>query len=268
MALLEIDDLTLNIVSRTGARAQILRGVSLRLDEGRTLALIGESGSGKSMTVKSIMRLLPPRSETGGSIRVGGRSIGELGSRELREYRAKDVAMIYQDPRAHINPVRRIGDFLTEGMTSTRGMSRADATRRARQLLDEVGIQDGARRMEQYPHELSGGLLQRVMIAAALACEPRLLLADEPTTALDVTTQSEVMAVLQDLREAHGLAMLFITHDLDLALAVSDDAAVMRSGQIVEQLPAGRMRADAAHEYTRELMAARPALAPRSEEER
>jgi oligopeptide transport system ATP-binding protein len=258
MALLEIDNLGLSIVDRRGQRASILDGVELGVEAGRTLALIGESGSGKSMTARAVMRLLPPRSQTSGSIRFEGRPIEAMTEAELRRFRAHDIAMVYQDPRSHINPVRTIGDFLTEGMVLTTDMNRADATVRALRLLDEVGIGDGPRRLAQYPHELSGGLLQRVMIAAALACEPRILLADEPTTALDVTTQSEVMAVLADLRDEHNLAMLFITHDLDLALAVSDDAAVMQAGRIVEQLPAATLRSQAQHPYTKTLMDARP----------
>ena len=145
------------------------------------------------------------------------------------------MATVFQDPRAHINPVRTIGDFITEALCTNRGSSRAQARERAIQALDDVGIEDGARRLHQYPHELSGGLLQRVMIAAALLTEPRLLLADEPTTALDVTTQAEVMAILDELRRERGLALLFITHDLDLADAVCDRTCVMYAGQIVEE---------------------------------
>jgi ABC-type dipeptide/oligopeptide/nickel transport system ATPase component len=258
MALLEVDGLGLSIEHRSGRRIPILNGVTLDVQEGKALALIGESGSGKSMTARAVMRLVPHRSTVTGSIRFDGNAIEAMDDRELRQFRAHDVAMVYQDPRSHINPVRTVGDFLTEGMLLTTVTNRSDATARALHLMDEVGIVDGPRRLGQYPHELSGGLLQRVMIAAALACSPRLLLADEPTTALDVTTQSEVMAVLADLREQHGLAMLFITHDLDLALSVCDDAAVMQGGRILEALPAAVLRAQAQHPYTKMLMAARP----------
>ncbi len=177
----------------------------------------------------------------------------------LRAYRAADVAMVFQDPRAHVNPARSVGDFLVEGLTTARGVAAADAVAKVTRILREVGIGDAERRMRQRPHELSGGLLQRVMIAAALAAEPRLLLADEPTTALDVTTQEEVMAIIAESRAARGLALLFITHDLELAAAVCDRVVVMYAGTTVEELPAGRLR-DAAHPYTRALLASRPSL--------
>jgi oligopeptide/dipeptide ABC transporter ATP-binding protein len=168
--------------------------------------------------------------------------------------------MIFQDPRAHINPVRSIGDFLSEALCTTRGVARAEARQRAVRALADVGIDDGDQRLRQYPHELSGGLLQRVMIAAALLTEPRLILADEPTTALDVTTQADVMAILDDLRREHGLALLFITHDLDLATAVCDRMCVMYAGQIVEMQEAGALADRPLHPYTAALSAARPAI--------
>ena len=162
--------------------------------------------------------------------------------------------MIFQDPRAHINPVRRIGDFMTEALRTNLGVQRAEANRRAVEMLDQVGITDGERRLRQYPHELSGGMLQRVMIAAALLTEPKLLLADEPTTALDVTTQAEVMAILDDLRREFGLAMLFITHDLELAAAICDRTAVMYAGQIVEIRESTLLHDDPLHPYTAALV--------------
>jgi oligopeptide/dipeptide ABC transporter ATP-binding protein len=168
--------------------------------------------------------------------------------------------MIFQDPRAHINPVRSIGDFLTEALRTNRGTPRAEARQRAVDALRDVGIDDGERRMRQYPHELSGGLLQRVMIASALLTEPRLLLADEPTTALDVTTQADVMAILDVLRREHGLALLFITHDLDLATAVCDRMCVMYAGQIMEMQEASALTERPLHPYTSALSAARPAI--------
>jgi oligopeptide/dipeptide ABC transporter ATP-binding protein len=168
--------------------------------------------------------------------------------------------MIFQDPRAHVNPVRRIGDFMTETLR-LKGVASAEAASRAAQALREVGIDDGERRLGQYPHELSGGLLQRVMIATMLLGEPRLVLADEPTTALDVTTQSEVMAILDELRRDRGLALLFITHDLELAAAVCDRTAVMYAGQIVETNTAGVLDRDPLHPYTAALAGARPDIA-------
>ena len=166
--------------------------------------------------------------------------------------------MIFQDPRAHINPVRRIGDFMTEALRANLRVPAAQAQRRAADVLAQVGIEDAARRLRQYPHQMSGGMLQRVMIAAALLTGPRLLLADEPTTALDVTTQAEVMAILDDLRREFGLAMLFITHDLDLAAAICDRTAVMYAGQIVEVRTSALLHSDPLHPYTAALAAARP----------
>lgn len=169
--------------------------------------------------------------------------------------------MVFQDPRAHVNPVRKIGDFMTEVLRTNFDVKKADAGRRAVEMLARVGIPDGERRLGQYPHELSGGLLQRVMIASALLTEPRLLLADEPTTALDVTTQAEIMAILDDLRQGLGLAVLFITHDLDLAAAVCDRTAVMYAGQIVEMQASSNLHTDPLHPYTAALSSARPDVA-------
>jgi oligopeptide/dipeptide ABC transporter ATP-binding protein len=169
--------------------------------------------------------------------------------------------MVFQDPRAHVNPVRRIGDFMTEALRTNLGLPAAEARHLAITMLGQVGIEDADLRLRQYPHELSGGMLQRVMIAAALLTGPRLLLADEPTTALDVTTQSEIVAILDDLRRDYGLAMLFITHDLELAAAICDRTAVMYAGQIVEVRSSARLHSDPLHPYTAALTAARPDIA-------
>ena len=230
--LLAIEGLTVRLPVEGEQRA-VLRDVSIALRPGEALGLVGESGSGKSMTARAVDRLLPPGAEVEGSIRFDGHDVMGLTGAEFRAYR-DDVAMIFQDPRAHINPVRRIGDFMTEALRTNGGVPKAEAARRAIGLLRNVGIPDGERRLHQYPHELSGGLLQRVMIATALLTEPRLLLADEPTTALAVTTQADVMGILDDLRREFDLTLLFITHDLELAAAVCDRTAVMYAGQIVE----------------------------------
>ncbi|HTS97420.1 MAG TPA: ABC transporter ATP-binding protein, partial [Streptosporangiaceae bacterium] len=195
--LLEVDGLTVRL-EVGGAKRPVLRDVALTMRAGEALGLVGESGSGKSMTARAIDRLLPRGAEVDGTIRFGGRDVGALSGADLRRYR-NQVAMIFQDPRAHVNPVRRIGDYMTEALRTNLGVPAAEASRRASDMLSQVGIDGGPRRLRQYPHELSGGMLQRVMIAAALLTEPRLLLADEPTTALDVTTQAEVMAVLDEL---------------------------------------------------------------------
>ncbi len=254
--LLEIEALTVQLPVEGIARS-VLRDVALTIQPGEALGLVGESGSGKSMTARAVDRLLPPGADVAGSIRFDGHDVLALKGPDFRAYR-DDVAMIFQDPRAHINPVRRIGDFMTEALRTNGGVGRAEASRRAISLLDDVGIPDGERRLHQYPHELSGGLLQRVMIATALLTEPRLLLADEPTTALDVTTQAEVMAILDGLRREFGLTLLFITHDLELAAAVCDRTAVMYAGEIVEIRASTLLHGDPLHPYTAALAAARP----------
>ncbi len=259
LPLLEVDGLTVRLEVR-GAQRAVLRDVALTVRQGEALGLVGESGSGKSMTARAIDRLLPRGAEVDGTISFDGRDVNALSGADLRRYR-NQVAMIFQDPRAHVNPVRRIGDYMTEALRTNLGVSGAEASRRASDMLTQVGIDGGARRLRQYPHELSGGMLQRVMIAAALLTEPRLLLADEPTTALDVTTQAEVMAILDDLRHEFGLAMVFITHDLELAAAICDRTAVMYAGQIVEIRASDRLHDDPLHPYTAALAAARPDIA-------
>jgi len=255
-ALLSVRDLTVTLPVE-GAQRPVLRDVSLEIRPGEAVGLVGESGSGKSMTARAIDRLLPKGAQAEGEIRFDGGDVTALAGAALRGYRNK-VAMIFQDPRAHVNPVRRIGDFMTEALRTNLGVPTGAASRRAASMLGEVGIADGERRLRQYPHELSGGMLQRVMIAAALLTSPALLLADEPTTALDVTTQAEVMAILDELRHEYGLAMLFITHDLELAAAICDRTVVMYAGQIVEVRESGRLHDDPLHPYTAALAAARP----------
>jgi oligopeptide/dipeptide ABC transporter ATP-binding protein len=254
--LLEVDELSVHLRVE-GRERPVLRDVSLAIAGGEALGLVGESGSGKSMTARAVDRLLPAGARVEGAIRFDGLEVGKLSGADLRRYRLR-VAMIFQDPRAHVNPVRRIGDYMTEVLRTSLGVPRREAERRAVSALGEVGIDDGERRLRQYPHELSGGLLQRVMIAAALLTDPDLLLADEPTTALDVTIQAEVMAVLDELRRRRDMALLFITHDLELAAAVCDRTAVMYAGQIVEVRTSSRLHADPLHPYTAALAAARP----------
>jgi oligopeptide/dipeptide ABC transporter ATP-binding protein len=256
MTLLAVDGLTVTLAI-AGERRPVLRDVSLEIAPGEALGLVGESGSGKSMTARAIARILPPGAQVTGRIAFDGRDVGALSGGALRSYRG-EVAVVFQDPRAHVNPVHRIEDFMTEALVVTGGVSRAAARRRASASLLEVGIDEPERRLRQYPHEMSGGMLQRVMIAAALLTEPKLLLADEPTTALDVTTQSEVMAILDELRRDRGLALLFITHDLELAGAVCDRTAVMYAGEIVEERISRVLHDDPLHPYTAALVAARP----------
>ena len=254
--LLEVAGLSV-LLEVNGAQRAALRDVSFTVAPGEAVGLVGESGAGKSMTARAIGRLLPPGAQTHGSIRFEGTDVATLTGADLRRYRTQ-TAMIFQDPRAHINPVRRIGDFLTEALRTTHKVPTAQARDRAVDMLTQVGIEDGARRLRQWPHQMSGGMLQRVMIAAALLTKPQLLLADEPTTALDVTTQAEVMAILDGLRREYGLAMLFITHDLDLAAAICDRTIVMYAGQIVEVRASALLHTDPLHPYTAALAAARP----------
>ncbi|WP_052226270.1 ABC transporter ATP-binding protein [Microbacterium mangrovi] len=258
-ALLEVQDLTVKLPVQ-GEYRTVLQDVSLEVEAGRTLGIVGESGSGKSMTVRTIDRLLPDGAHVTGSIRFDGTEVAGLTGEALRQYRAKDVAMIFQDARAYTNPVRRIGDFLTEALRTNDRMTKQTAVKKATGLLAEVGIRDPERRLRQYPHELSGGLLQRVMIAAAVAVRPRLILADEPTTALDVTTQAEVMSILRRMQHEYGLAMVFITHDLELAGAVCDDTMVLYAGQVLEHQASASLAHDPLHPYTAALMQARPEI--------
>jgi oligopeptide transport system ATP-binding protein len=262
-SLLEIDGLRVTLPVE-GEAQPVIHRVDLSVDVGQALGLVGESGSGKSMTLRTIMRLLPNGARCEGDIRFDGRSTVQMDRRAFRRFCSREVAMIFQDPRAHINPMRSIGDFLTEALRDG-GIRRREAERRAITVLHDVGIADAGRRLRQRPHELSGGLLQRVMIAAALLAEPRLILADEPTTALDVTTQEEVMAIIDEQRRERSLAMVFVTHDLELAAAVCDRVAVMYAGSIVDEQPASDLHHTAAHPYTAALLAARPGAGVRGE---
>lgn len=257
-AMLEVEELAVQL-PLGGELRTVLHDVSFSIAPGEALGLVGESGSGKSMSARAVARLLPPGAVQRGAIRFDGLDVASLRSGALRQYRG-EVAMIFQDPRAHINPVRSIGDFMTEALRTNRDVRRSEAERVAISQLAEVGIVDGARRLRQHPHELSGGLLQRVMIATMLMTEPRLLLADEPTTALDVTTQAEVMAILDELRRERRMAMLFITHDLELASAVCDRTAVMYAGHVVEQRRSSVLHDDPLHPYTAGLVTARPRI--------
>jgi oligopeptide/dipeptide ABC transporter ATP-binding protein len=257
-ALLEVEHLATQLPVE-GELRTVLHDVSLTIGEGEAVGLVGESGSGKSMTARAVARLLPAGAKVEGAIRYDGKDIASLRGGGLRDYRG-EVAMVFQDPRAHINPVRTIGDFMTEALRTIRRVDKGAARRQAIAALDDVGIPDGERRLKQYPHELSGGLLQRVMIATMLLTEPRLVLADEPTTALDVTTQAEVMAILDELRRSRGMALLFITHDLELAGAVCDRTSVMYAGSIVETRESAKLHDDPLHPYTASLATARPTI--------
>ncbi|MEU6760502.1 ABC transporter ATP-binding protein [Streptomyces sp. NPDC046685] len=248
-------------VSLTGDRAArpILDGVSLRVRAGESVGLVGESGSGKSVACRSVLGLLPAGARTSGEVRVAGRDVLTMTRAELTGLRARQVAMVYQDPRASVNPLRRVGDFLTEGLRAA-GTPAATATARALELLDAVGIRDPRGALRRRPHEFSGGMLQRVVIAAALAAEPALIVADEPTTALDVTTQAEIVDLLTRLRAERGTGLLFVTHDLELAATVCDRVYVMYAGRIVETRGTDELFDRPRHPYTAGLLACTPSI--------
>ncbi|HTU29420.1 MAG TPA: ABC transporter ATP-binding protein [Solirubrobacteraceae bacterium] len=255
---LRIEGLSVRL-TRGDAQRPILDGVDLVVHAGETVGLVGESGSGKSVTSRAALGMFPAGAEVRGRVIVGGVDVVGARRSALARVRGGEAAMIFQDPRAGINPVRRVGDFLGERMRR-RGIGRAERRTRCRALLDSVGISDPDTTLRLYPHQMSGGMLQRVMIAAALSAEPGLLLADEPTTALDVTIQAEIIGLLMERRAHSGAAMLFVTHDLELAAAVCDRIYVMYAGRIVECRPSGSLFADPRHPYSVALLRATPRL--------
>jgi oligopeptide/dipeptide ABC transporter ATP-binding protein len=239
-----------------------VKDVGLSIAPGEILGLIGESGSGKSLTCRSIMRLVgAPGRVAAGTIDFDGRDVLAMSPRELRAFRAHDVGMIYQDPFSSLNPVMRIGAHLSETLRANRGLSKAEARAEGLELLERVGIPDPQRRYLAYPHELSGGMRQRVMIALATASHPRLLLADEPTTALDVTTQAQILDLLLEMRRELGTAILVVSHDFGVIAQVCDRVAVMYGGHVVETGAIGELYADPQHPYTRALLESVPDLA-------
>lgn len=254
--LLQIDDLTL----RVPGRGPLLHGVSLAVGAGEAVALVGESGSGKSLTTRAALGLFPEQASLTGSVRVDGVDTVTADAGALRRIRRVKASMIFQDPRAGINPVRTVGDFLTETLVRWHGLSKADAAARAVAQLEQVGLPRAAALLDQYPHQLSGGMLQRVMIAAALLDEPGLLLCDEPTTALDVTTQAGIVELLREQQQARGMGMLFITHDLGLAASLCERVVVLRGGLVVEEGATADVFRDPRETYTRELLAATPRI--------
>src|ERR671922_2654727 len=261
MALLEVSGLRTHFFTREGV-VRAVDGVSFSVDAGRTLGIVGESGCGKSVTALSIMGLLPkpPARIVDGSVEFEGRDITQLSERGLEDVRGREIAMIFQDPMTSLNPTLTIGTQLTETMRRHLGLSKGAARQRAIKLLEEVHIPRAAERLDDYPHRFSGGMRQRVMIAIAVSCSPKLLIADEPTTALDVSVQAGVLDLLEELREQRGMAMVVITHDMGVVAEVADKVAVMYAGQIVEQASTLELFEKPEHPYTEALLEALPQL--------
>jgi peptide/nickel transport system ATP-binding protein len=265
MALLEVRDLRTSFLLE-GGEARAVDGVSFSIEAGRVLGLVGESGCGKSVTALSLMRLVPPPGRiVGGTVRFEGRDLLPLPEREMRAVRGAGLAMVFQEPMTALNPVFTVGSQIAEAVRLHRPVSRREAWERAVGLLDEVGIADPARRAHDYPHRLSGGMRQRVMIAMAISCEPRVLIADEPTTALDVTIQAEILDLLAELCARHGMALLLITHDLGVVAQQADEVAIMYAGRIVELAPVLDVFDRPLHPYTRALFRSIPGIGGRRE---
>ena len=259
---LDVENLRVSFPAPEGGRFLAVDGVSFSLDRGETLALVGESGCGKSLTSLALLKLVPPpgRIDDGSAIRLGGTDVLALEGEALRRISGRRIGMIFQDPMNSLNPVFTVGDQIAEGIRAHFKVSRAEARDRSLRLLQEVGIPDPSRRLDAYPHQLSGGMRQRVMIAIALSAEPEILVADEPTTALDVTVQAQILEVLDGLRAAHGMAVLLITHDLGIVAGRADRVAVMYAGQIVEEAATASLFARPSHPYTQGLFASVPRL--------
>ncbi|HKP45575.1 MAG TPA: ABC transporter ATP-binding protein [Pyrinomonadaceae bacterium] len=260
MRLLEVKDLQTQFQTRAGL-VRAVDGVSFHIDRGELLGLVGESGCGKSITALSVMRLVaPPGKIVAGEILFDGKNLLKLSDGEMRAIRGDDIAMIFQDPMTSLNPVFTVGEQIAEALRLHRKLSRKAARDAAIEAMREVSIPDPGRRFSDYPHQLSGGMRQRVMIAMALACDPKLLIADEPTTALDVTIQAQILELLNELRKHRELAVLLITHDLGVVAEVADRVAVMYTGRIVEEAPVAELFARPRHPYTEGLLRSVPKL--------
>jgi oligopeptide transport system ATP-binding protein len=259
--LLRVEDLRVEFRVR-GATIRAVNGLSYELGEGETLAIIGESGSGKSVAAQAVMGILdtPPARITGGSVRFRGTDLLALPERRRRAYRGARIAMIFQDALSALNPVHRVGDQIAEMMRVHRGMERGPARRRAAELMDRVRIPSARARIDDYPHQFSGGMRQRVMIAMSLALEPDVLIADEPTTALDVTVQAQIMRLLAELQREMSMGLILITHDLGVVADVADRGVVMYAGSGVEEAPVEDLYARPAHPYTEGLLASLPRI--------
>jgi peptide/nickel transport system ATP-binding protein len=259
--LLELQDVKTHFATPRGL-VRAVDGVSFTLERGKALGIVGESGSGKTILSRSIMGLLPVQgTHRSGSIKFAGREIGNLGRKQMRGVWGKEMAMIFQDPMTSLNPLMKIGDQIEEPLRIHLGMSRTDAAATARRLLQDVRIPEPDRRLEQYPHELSGGMRQRVMIAIAMACGPTVLFADEPTTALDVTVQAQILDLLNEQRRDRNMSVVLVTHDLGVVAGHTDEIAVMYGGKLVEKAPTKRLFAAMKMPYTEALLASIPKMA-------
>jgi peptide/nickel transport system ATP-binding protein/oligopeptide transport system ATP-binding protein len=258
---LEVTDLRTVFATRDGA-VHAVNGVSFAIAPGELLGVVGESGSGKSVTMMSLMGLLPspPAQVVGGSILYQGREVRAMSDRELRDLRGGEIGFVFQDPMTSLNPVFTVGYQLVEPIRVHLGLSKAAARARAAELLALVGIPDAARRLDDYPHQFSGGMRQRVMIAMALSCDPKVLIADEPTTALDVTIQAQILQIVRELRHKLGMGIIWITHDLGLVAGIADRVMVMYAGLVVEHGPVAELFANPQHPYTRALLGTVPSV--------
>ena len=264
MALLEVKDLQTHFFTREGV-VRAVDGVSFQVEKGKTLGIVGESGCGKSVTALSIMRLLPepPAKIVGGSVDFDGIDLVSLPEKSLEDVRGDEISMIFQDPMTSLNPTLKIGTQIMETMEEHLGYDKGQARKRAIELLEEVHIPNAKNRLNDYPHRFSGGMRQRVMIALALSCNPSILIADEPTTALDVTIQAQILTLIRRLQEETGTAMMLITHDLGVVAEVADEVAVMYAGRVVESGPVEAIFDDPQHPYTIGLMGSVPSLGRR-----
>lgn len=258
--ILDVRDLSVEFATRAGT-ARAVDGVSLRLAAGETLCIVGESGCGKSITALSIMGLVPfPGRVTGGEIRLDGTDLRQMSAADLGKVRGNRVSMIFQDPSSSLNPVHTVGRQIAEAYVLHKAMNQRDAEAAAMKMLAAVGIPDPARRMKAYPHEMSGGMAQRVMIAMALACRPSLLIADEPTTALDVSIQDQILKLMRKLQAEVGMSILFITHDLGVVAELCSRVIVMYGGLVMEEAPIDALFENPMHPYTRGLLASIPSI--------
>ncbi len=258
--MIDVRDLTV-VFERGGVRVPAVNGVTLAVAPGEVVALLGESGSGKSVTLRSLLRMHPPSARVGGTVRVAGTDVMRLRRRALEDFRGRTVSMIFQEPRLALDAVYTLGHQITETVRRHRGGTRAAARARALELFERVRIPSAARRLDTYPHEMSGGMLQRAMIAMALSCDPKVLLADEPTTALDATVQIQILLLVRELQRERGLSVIFVTHDIGVAAEVADRVAVMYAGRIVEEGAIAEVIRAPRHPYTRGLLDARVELA-------